>query len=411
VYLFKGIKGCNNKLRACLETGIRFPGVNIYNMKIVVASDKYKGSLSALEVCRVIGRAIKEMDADIEVVLSPMADGGDGTVETLVESLEGRFVEVRVKGPLGEPVKARFGMIGADTSVIEMASASGLVLVPPDKRDPMETTTYGTGELISKAIDIGSKKIIVGIGGSATNDGGMGMAQALGYKLLDGNGDPLGFGGKELARLASIEDTGIKSKLLSTTIEVASDVDNPLYGKKGAAYVYGPQKGASPEIVKVLDKGLKNYAQIVSRDLKKDIAHLPGAGAAGGLGAGLAAFAGGILKPGTEIVIEITGLEDKIKDADLIITGEGAMDEQTFYGKSAYGVAKLASKYSIPVITINGSVLSNRYNINEKNSSLFSGNFSIINRPMILEEAIRDAEELLSRAVLEIISFYLRIAK
>jgi len=380
-------------------------------MKIVIASDKYKGSLSATEVCRVIGKTIKEIGPDIEVILSPMADGGDGTVETLVESLDGKFVELEVKGPLGEPVKARFGMIGNGTAVIEMASASGLVLVPAGRRNPMETTTYGTGELILKAIDMGSKKIIVGIGGSATNDGGMGMAQALGYRLLDSSGDPLGFGGKELVRLSSIDDTGINSKLLSTTIEVASDVDNPLYGKKGAAYVYGPQKGAGPEMVEDLDEGLKNYAQIVARDLKKDIAGLPGAGAAGGLGAGLAAFAGGVLKPGTDIVIETTGLEDKIKDADLIITGEGAMDDQTFYGKSAYGVAKLALKYSIPVITINGSVLSDRNNINEKNSSLFSGNFSIINRPMTLEEAIRDAEELLSGAAAEIISFYLRIVK
>lgn len=380
-------------------------------MKIVIASDKYKGSLSATEVCRVIGKTIKEIGPDIEVILSPMADGGDGTVETLVESLDGKFVELEVKGPLGEPVMARFGMIGSGTAVIEMASASGLVLVPAGRRNPMETTTYGTGELILKAIDMGSKKIIVGIGGSATNDGGMGMAQALGYRLLDSSGDPLGFGGKELVRLSSIDDAGINSKLLSTTIEVASDVDNPLYGKKGAAYVYGPQKGAGPEMVKDLDEGLKNYAQVVARDLKKDIAGLPGAGAAGGLGAGLAAFAGGILKPGTDIVIETTGLEDKIKDADLIITGEGAMDDQTFYGKSAYGVAKLALKYSIPVITINGSVLSDRNNIDEKNSSLFSGNFSIINRPMTLEEAIRDAEELLSGAAAEIISFYLRIAK
>jgi glycerate kinase len=399
MYLFKGIKGCNNNLE------------EICYMKIVIASDKYKGSLSALEVCRIIERTIKEIGPDIEVMISPMADGGDGTVETLVESLDGKLIELKVKGPLGEPVNARFGMIGNGTAVIEMASASGLVLVPADMQNPMETTTYGTGELILKAIEMGSKKIIVGIGGSATNDGGMGMAQALGYRLLDSNADPLDPGGKGLARLASIDNSGINSKLLLTTIEVASDVDNPLYGKKGAAYVYGPQKGADPEMVKALDEGLINYAKIVARDLKKDIADLPGAGAAGGLGAGLAAFAGGILKPGTDIVIETTGLEDKIKDADLIITGEGAMDEQTFYGKSAYGVAKLASKYNIPVITINGSVLSDINSIDEKNSSLFSGNFSIINKPMSLEEAIRDAEELLSGAAAEIISFYLEIVK
>ena len=380
-------------------------------MKIVIASDKYKGSLSALEVCRIIGKTIKETEPRVEVVLSPMADGGEGTVDTLVESLNGKFVELEVRGPLGEPVRARFGMIGSGTAVIEMASASGLVLVPPDRRNPMETTTYGTGELIAKALDMGSKKMIVGIGGSATNDGGMGMAQALGYRLLDGKGEPVGFGGKELSRLAKIDSSGVGGKLLSAEVEIASDVDNPLYGKRGAAYVYAPQKGADPEMVEILDEGLKNYAEVVARDLGKDIADLPGAGAAGGLGAGLAAFAGGRLKPGTEIVIETTGLEEKIKDADLIITGEGAMDVQTFYGKSAYGVAKLAAEYGIPVITINGSVLSKRSEIDEKNSSLFSGNFSIINRPMTLEEAAGDAEELLSDAAAEIIGFYLRVLR
>lgn len=380
-------------------------------MKIVIASDKYKGSLSALEVCQIIGKIIKKIGPRVEVVMSPMADGGEGTVDTLVESLGGKFVELVVKGPLGEPVRARFGMLGSGTAVIEMASASGLVLVSPGKRNPMETTTYGTGELIAKALDMGSKKVIIGIGGSATNDGGMGMAQALGYRLLDGKGEPVGFGGKELLRLVRIDSSDIGGKLLSADIEIASDVDNPLYGKSGAAYVYAPQKGADPEMVEILDEGLKNYAEVVARDLGKDITDLPGAGAAGGLGAGLVAFAGGRLRPGTEIVIETTGLEDKIKGADLIITGEGAMDVQTFYGKSAYGVAKLAAEYGIPVITINGSVLSKRSEIDEKNSSLFSGNFSIINRPMTLEEATGDAEELLSAAAAEIISFYLKILK
>ncbi|TET49251.1 MAG: glycerate kinase, partial [Actinomycetota bacterium] len=356
-------------------------------------------------------KVIKKIEPHVEVVMSPMADGGEGTVDTLVESLSGKFVELVVKGPLGEPVRARFGILGSSTAVIEMASASGLVLVPPGARNPMKTTTYGTGELIAKALDMGSKKVIVGIGGSATNDGGMGMAQALGYRLLDGKGEPVGFGGKELLRLARIDSSSIGEKLLSADVEIASDVDNPLYGKRGAAYVYAPQKGADPEMVEILDEGLKNYAEVVARDLGKDIRDLPGAGAAGGLGAGLVAFAGGRLRPGTEIIIETTGLEDKIKGADLIITGEGAMDVQTFYGKSAYGVAKLAAEYGIPVITINGSVLSKRSEIDGKNSSLFSGNFSIINKPMTLEEATGDAEELLSDAAAEIIRFYLRVLK
>jgi len=253
---------------------------------------------------------------------------------------------------------------------------------------------------------MGSKKIIIGIGGSATNDGGMGMAQALGYEFLGKDGKVLGFGGKQLEELAGIRTDNINSLLAGAAVEAACDVDNPLYGKKGAAYVYGPQKGADPAMVERLDKGLKNFAGIVRQELGKDIASIPGAGAAGGLGAGLVAFAGTELKLGTDIVIDITGLEKKIKDADLVISGEGTMDGQTYYGKSAYGVARLASVYGIPTITINGSVLSSRDKIDKNNSSLFSGNFSIINRPMSLGEAIENAEKLLEDAAGEIIRFY-----
>ena len=378
-------------------------------MKIVIASDKYKGSLSALEVCTIIGKAIKELDPKIEIEISPMADGGEGTVGTLVESLDGKIIKADVAGPLGEKVQAELGMLSDGTAIIEMASASGYVLVPPDKRDPMETTTFGTGELMKRALDMGSKKIIVGIGGSATNDGGMGMAQALGYEFIGQKDEILGFGGKQLQKLRRINTDNVHSKLSSAAIEVACDVDNPLFGKRGAAYIYGPQKGADPEMVKELDRGLENFADIVMRDMGKEISELPGAGAAGGLGAGLAAFTGAHLRPGTDIVIEVTGLDKKIKDADLVITGEGAMDEQTFYGKSPFGAANLASKYNVPAISINGSVIAERNKINIKNSSLFAGNFSIINRPMKLEEAIRQAPELLAAAATEIIGFYLKI--
>ena len=380
-------------------------------MKIVIASDKYKGSLSALEVCRTIANTIKKISPAVQVVASPMADGGEGTVETLVESLGGRMVEMEVTGPLGEKVRAGFGMLDDGTAVIEMASASGYILVPADRRDPMVTTTYGTGELIKKALQLGSRKIIVGIGGSATNDGGMGMAQALGYEFLDKEGSTLGLGGRQLGKLSRIKDGGVIPLLGEAAIEVASDVDNPLYGKRGAAHVYGPQKGAGPEMVEELDRGLKNFAGIVSRDLGRDVADIPGAGAAGGLGAGLVAFTGAVLRPGTDIVIEVTGLREKMKGADLVITGEGALDEQTYYGKSAYGVARLAGSYGIPVVTINGSVLAGRDKIDKKNSSLFSGNFSIINRPMTLDEAIKDARGLLEGITVEIIGFYLRINK
>ncbi len=375
-------------------------------MKIVIASDKYKGSLSALQVCKIIEKAIKKIDPAIKTIVSPMADGGEGTVETLVESMGGEIISLEVTGPLGEKVKAGFGMLNDGTAIIEMASASGYVLVPEDRRNPLETTTYGTGELIKKALEMGSKKIIIGIGGSATNDGGMGMAQALGYEFLGKDGKVLGFGGKQLEELAGIRTDNINSLLAGAAVEAACDVDNPLYGKKGAAYVYGPQKGADPAMVERLDKGLKNFAGIVRQELGKDIASIPGAGAAGGLGAGLVAFAGTELKLGTDIVIDITGLEKKIKDADLVISGEGTMDGQTYYGKSAYGVARLASVYGIPTITINGSVLASRDKLDKNNSSLFSGNFSIINRPMSLGEAIENAEKLLEDAAGEIIRFY-----
>jgi len=267
----------------------------------------------------------------------------------------------------------------------------------------METTTYGTGELIARAAEMDSRKIIMGIGGSATTDGGMGMAQALGYEFLDSDGHVLGTGGKQMAKIAAIKSP----ELPEVNIEVACDVDNPLYGHRGAAYIYGPQKGADPAMVEELDRGLKNLSEVILRDLGTDVAHIPGAGAAGGLGAGLAAFLGAELRPGAEIVIEVTGLDDKLKGADLVVTGEGTMDEQTYYGKSPTGVAKLASKHGIPVITINGSVLS----AGKKEPGLFAGSFSIINRPMTLDKAMADAEKLLHDAAAEIIGFYIDIIR
>lgn len=376
-------------------------------MKIVIAPDKYKGSLSAVQVCSVIKNSIKKIDPSIETVSNPMADGGEGTVETLVESLGGEIINLEVTGPLGDKVVAGFGMLDDGTAVIEMSSASGYVLVPAEKRNPLETTTYGTGELIGKALEMGSRRIIVGIGGSATNDGGMGMAQALGYRFLGEDGKILGMGGKQLEKLSRIDDSNVSHLLKKAAVEAACDVDNPLYGKNGAAYVYAPQKGADPEMVKRLDLGLKNFARAVSGYLGSDVASIPGAGAAGGLGAGLMAFAGAGLRPGADIIIEVTGLERKLKGADLVITGEGAMDKQTYYGKSPFGVARLTSKYGIPAITINGSIAAARKSIDEKDSSLFSGNFSIINRPISLVEALDNAEELLDEAAGEIIRFYI----
>jgi glycerate kinase len=380
-------------------------------LKIVIACDKYKGNMSAVEVCNIIKQAALDVDGDINVVISPMADGGEGTVDTLVESLHGRYIDLEVNGPLGKAVNSRFGIIKDSTAVIEMSSASGLWLVPEKKRDPLETTTYGTGQLIKKALDMDCKKIIVGIGGSATNDAGMGMAQALGVKFYDKDGRLLDPVGRELINLARIDTKDIHASIKDSDIYVACDVDNPLYGKNGAAFVYAPQKGADLEAVKILDKGLMIFSEIARKDLGKDISNLKGAGAAGGLGAGLVAFLDAELKPGTEIIIEATSLGEKIKDADLVITGEGAMDNQTYYGKSAFGVAKLAREFNVPVITINGSVDISYNDIEKEKQKLFSGNFDTVRKIMTLEEAIKNGEQDLFLSAREILNFYISIMK
>ena len=380
-------------------------------MKIVVASDKYKGSLSANEVCGIIAASIADIDNTIEIIINPMADGGEGTVETLVESLNGRYVEVKVTGPLGNYVDSRFGIINKDVAAIEMSAASGLWLVPYDRRNPMETTTYGTGELIKKAAEMGCRKVIMGLGGSSTNDGGMGMAQALGVRFYNNKGSLLGLGGSQLSKISKIDVSGMDKDVLDMIYECACDVDNPLTGKNGAAYIYASQKGADTNMIKELNRGLINFSKIVKNDIGKNIRDLKGAGASGGLGGGMVAFLNAKLRVGVNIIIEVTRLEEKIKKADLIITGEGAFDKQTFFGKSAFGVANLAKKYNIPVITINGSVLVDRNSINRSEGSLFSGNFSILNKPMELSEAIENSSVLLGNTTKEILNFFLKIKR
>lgn len=380
-------------------------------MKIVVACDKYKGSLSANEVCSIIAGSIKDIDNTIEVIMNPMADGGEGTVETLVESLKGRYVEMRVTGPLGDDIDSRFGIINHNIAVIEMSAASGLWLVPYDRRNPMETTTYGTGQLLKKAVEMGCRKVIMGLGGSSTNDGGMGMAQALGVRFYNSNGSLLGFGGSQLSKISKIDMSAIDPDVLNILYECACDVENPLTGKNGAAYVYAGQKGADSNMIKELNRGLINFSKVVKKDIGKNIRDLKGAGASGGLGGGMVAFLNAKLRIGVNIIIDVTRLEEKIKNADLIITGEGAFDKQTFFGKSAYGVANLAKKYNIPVITINGSVLVDRRSVNRSESSLFSGNFSILNKPMELSEAIENSSVLLENTTKEILNFFLKIKR
>lgn len=326
-------------------------------MKIVVAPDSFKGNLSALEVAARIEEGIKRADGEIVVKKIPIADGGEGTVEALVIATDGKILHKRVHGPLMEEIDSFFGILGDnETAVIEMAAAAGLSLVAEDKRNPMETTTYGVGELIRAAIELGCKRIIVGIGGSGTNDGGMGMAQALGVRFLDKMGNILGYGGKQLIDIHSIDIAGLEAKLMEIEIIVACDVKNPLYGREGAAYIYGPQKGATAEMVEALDRGLKNYADIINDKLKINIADIPGSGAAGGLGGGLIAFTHASLSPGIDIVTKYCSFEEEIKDADLLITGEGKTDRQTAYGKVPVGLSQIASRYNIPVVCLSGGL-------------------------------------------------------
>ncbi|MFZ4855957.1 MAG: glycerate kinase [Desulfuromonadaceae bacterium] len=324
-------------------------------MKIVIAPDSYKESLTALEVATEIEAGFREIFPDAEYLKLPMADGGEGTVAAMVDATGGTRVQVVVTGPLGEPVVACYGLTGdGNTAIIEMSAASGLALVPPHLRNPWKTTSYGTGELVTAALDAGVNHLIIGIGGSATNDGGAGMLQALGVKLLDLSGREIGFGGGKLANLDHIDISGMDPRLKSCRIEAACDVNNPLTGPKGASSVFGPQKGATPEMVAGLDTNLIRYASVINRDMGVQVESVPGAGAAGGMGAALLAFLGAQLRPGIEIVMEAVGLEAAVLDADLVITGEGRIDSQTIHGKTPIGVARMAKRFGKPVIGIAG---------------------------------------------------------
>ncbi|MBA4550108.1 glycerate kinase [Thermoactinomyces intermedius] len=324
-------------------------------MKIVIAPDSFKESMSAMDAACAIEKGFKQVLPDAEYVKVPMADGGEGTVRSLVDATGGEIRKETVTGPLGTAVEAFYGLTGdRKTAVIEMAAASGIHLVPKEKRNPLVTTTKGTGELIRAALDQRVERIVIGIGGSATNDGGAGMAQALGARLLDRDGNPLGFGGGELSKLDSIDLSQLDPRLKEVHIEVACDVDHPLTGKRGASAVFGPQKGATPEMVAILDANLSRYAQVVKETLGIDVDPIPGAGAAGGLGAGLIAFLGASLKRGVDVVAEAVQLDKHMAQASLVITGEGKIDGQTIHGKTPVGVAKRAKKYGVPVIGIAG---------------------------------------------------------
>jgi len=364
-------------------------------MKIVIAPDSFKESLTALEAAEAIEKGMKKILPDADFIKVPMADGGEGTVQSLVDATGGKIISKTVTGPLGEPVEAFFGLSGDEkTAVIEMAAASGLHLVPAEKRNPLITTTRGTGELIAAALDYGIERIIIGIGGSATNDGGAGMAKALGIKLLDSEGNEIGDGGGALGNIAAIEMSNIDPRVASVSIEVACDVDNPLTGPKGASSIFGPQKGANPEMVSLLDGNLYHYAQMIRRYVGKDIEKIAGAGAAGGLGGGLMAFLAAELKRGVDIVLEATALEEQLKDADFVITGEGKIDGQTIFGKTPIGVAKTAKKYNIPVIAIAGNVGCDSHVVHEHGIDAV---FSIVPGIIPLSDAFENASVYVER--------------
>lgn len=369
-------------------------------MKIVIAPQGFKGSLTALQVARAIEIGVKRAVPDAETVLAPAADGGDGTLQALVDSSGGSVEVATVSDPLGRPVEAAWGAMGdGKTAVIEMARASGLALLELDELAPLDTTTYGTGELFKAALDAGFRRFIVGIGGSATNDGGAGLAQALGIRLLDSGGHELARGGGALARIDRVDMSGFDKRLRGAEVTVACDVNNPLCGGDGASAVFGPQKGASPEIVKQLDAALARFADVVERDLEVSVRSRPGAGAAGGLGAGLMAFLDARLAAGVDIVLDAIGLDDALEGADLVITGEGQIDHSTIFNKTPVGVAERAKKRSIPVLAIAGG-LGEGYR--ETRDRGIDAAFPLVNGPMSLDDAMANTADLLSGVAEEI---------
>lgn len=356
-------------------------------MKIVVAIDSLKGSLTSIEAGEAIRKGILNVNASAQVVIKPLADGGEGTTEALVSGMGGEMCTKQVTGPLGTQVTATYGMVSNQTTaVIEMAEAAGLPLVQKEKRNPLYTTTYGVGEMIQACIKQGCRKFIVGIGGSATNDAGIGMLKALGYRFLNIEGEEVGEGGQALGQIHQIDDTNRLPELAECEFKVACDVNNPLYGPNGAAAIYGPQKGATPEIVKELDAGCKHFAKVTNAFLGQDFSQVEGAGAAGGLGFGFMAFLKGQLESGIQIILKETKLEDEMKEADLVITGEGRLDNQTAMGKAPIGVAKLAKKYNLPVIGLAGALAKEAKKCNEEGIDAY---FSIVNSAMSLEDAMK----------------------
>jgi glycerate kinase len=365
-------------------------------MRILIAPDSFKNALSALEVARSLRAGLQKAFQDAEFEILPMADGGEGTVEALIDATRGQIIKTPVHDPLMRPIESTFGITGDGvTAVIEMASASGIQLITSEERNPWITTTFGTGELIHAALDKGCRDIILGIGGSATNDCGMGMATALGVKFLDQDGNLVVQGGGMLAEITRIDMSGLDDRIRETKIMVACDVTNPLTGPDGASHVYGPQKGADTEMVKQLDSNLDKFSGVITEQLGKKVGNIPGAGAAGGLGAGLIAFLDGELVEGVPVIAAKTGLDEAAAKADIVITGEGGIDFQTQFGKTPYGVAQVAKKHGKPVIAFAGTI---GKGVDELYSKGIDAVVSILDSPMSLEEAIRETPILLEAA-------------
>lgn len=325
--------------------------------KVIVAIDSFKGCLSSIEAGEAVALGIRQACPAAETEVIPVADGGEGLLEVLVENSGGRLVKCRVHDPLMRETDACFGLSGdGQTAFVEMARASGLPLLTPKERDPLRATTYGTGELVREALQLGCRQVLIGLGGSATNDAGLGMLQALGYRFLDDQGNGIGLGGQALLRIVHIDDSHVMPEVQTTIFTAACDVRNPLYGPEGAAQIFAPQKGATPQMVATLDEGLRNLAQVIYKYNKVEIGSLPGAGAAGGMGGGLHALLGATLRPGISLVLDMAGFNRRLSDADLVITGEGRADRQTLMGKVPAGILNLASQQNIPVALLAGQV-------------------------------------------------------
>ena len=355
-------------------------------MKVVIAIDSLKGSLSSMEAGTAIKDGILAAKPDAEVIVKPLADGGEGTTDALIEGMNGERIDLTVTGPMHTPVDAYYGCLkDTNTAVMEMASAAGITLVPDSEKNPLLATSYGVGEMINDAIQRGCRNFIIGIGGSVTNDGGIGMLKALGVRFLDENGEDAGEGGQALAKVARIDVSGMNPLLKECHIQVACDVNNPLCGENGSTYVYGPQKGVTEDMKKTLDEAMAHFARVTSETLENDYMNTPGAGAAGGLGYAFLAYTGAALTPGIELILDAVGLEEELSGADVVVTGEGRLDFQTAMGKAPVGVARLAKKYNAKVIAFAGSVTKEATACNNEGIDAF---FPILRSVCTLAEAM-----------------------